>query len=346
MNTLYLYVKQGDYWVNTLEQVMFADFSRLGNKVTIVEEDMSDKLAIFLARRKVTKLTFGLLSGFLGKRYRLGQTLNRLSPEYDRIIVLFLNTSVATVRYPAEVLRKYKERWPNIQYVLFYIDPLSRGAAIYANYLRERSAFDVVYSFDQLDARENGLLFWRTPYSVIPELQEIQPNKDLYFTGVSGGRYSLLHEISVTGTQQGANIEMDVVLLPPDKDFSQSTPTFRLHQPSDLTPYRTVLEKTLEARCILDVVRPNQTGLSLRAYEAVVYNRKLLTNNPSILTFPFYDPRYMRCFRTVDDIDWDWVKEDIPVDYHYSGEFSPVNLLRDAENRFWGSDDGTGSASQ
>ena len=69
------------------------------------------------------------------------------------------------------------------------------------------------------------------------------------------------------------------------------------------------------------------TGLSLRPYEAVCYNRKLLTNNKSILDFPYYDSRYMQYFETVEEIDWDWVKEDIPVDYGYDCKFSPMRLL-------------------
>ena len=31
----------------------------------------------------------------------------------------------------------------------------------------------------------------------------------------------------------------------------------------------------------------------------------------------------------VEDIDWNWVKEDIEVDYHYNGEFSPLRLMED-----------------
>ena len=94
-------------------------------------------------------------------------------------------------------------------------------------------------------------------------------------------------------------------------------------------PYSEALRRTLEAKCILDVVRPNQTGMTLRYYEAVTYNRKLLTNNPSLFSFPYYDERFMQYFEKVEDIDWDWVKEDIEVDYHYNGEFSPLRLMED-----------------
>lgn len=346
--TLYVYVQSEKTWFSTVDGILFSDFFHTDLPVQIVQESSADKLTEFLARRKITKLTFGALSGFLQGRYQLGHLLEKMAGQYDHVIVLFLNFNFASVRYPAEVLQGYRKRWPNIRYVLCYLDLIEYGCSRYANYLRERSVFDAVYTFDQTDAQKYNLIFWRTPYSSISELQCVQPKKDVYFTGTSGGRCTSLHAIFQYGVKHGADIEMDLLLTSPDDvtDFSQSTAKYRLHPYSDIVPYRAVLEKTLEARCILDVVRPNQMGLSLRAYEAVVYNRKLLTNNPSILTFPFYDPRYMRCFETVEDIDWDWVKEDIPVDYHYNGEFSPINLLRDAEKRFWGSDDDTGSVSQ
>ena len=35
----------------------------------------------------------------------------------------------------------------------------------------------------------------------------------------------------------------------------------------------------------------------------------------------------MKVFEKPEDIDWAWVKERIPVDYHYDGRFSPVHLI-------------------
>lgn len=335
---LYIYVQSEESWFSNVISSLWADLFTIDRPVQIVQEKPVDKLTEFLSRRKVTKLTFGALSGFLQGRYQLGRALEEVAGQYDRVIVLFFNFNVSFVRYPAEVLRGYQKRWSNVRYVLCYLDPVSVGCSVYANYLRERSVFDAVYTFDQADAQKYNIIFWRTPYSSVPELRCVQPKMDVYFTGTTAGRGKTIHAVFQSGVEHGADVEMDLIPTLPDDDtdFSQSTEKYRLHPYSDIVPYRTVLEKTLEARCILDVVRPNQTGLSLRAYEAVVYNRKLLTNNPSILTFPFYDPRYMRCFETVADIDWDWVKEDTPVDYHYSGEFSPINLLKDAQERFWG----------
>lgn len=332
---IWVFIQNSNPLTRTLEDALFLELADSQLSICTVQENTSDKLTAFLARRKVVKLTCGMFTGFLAGRYQLGRTLERLAKQYEHVNVLFLNT---TFRYPAGVLKAYKEQSPNIRYVLFYFDNLRNAAANYANYLREHAIFDVVYTFDEWEAKNNGFVFWRTPYSARPELLGRIPRKDMYFSGRSSGRYAILHTLSQAGIGHDAKLEMDVCLTPPDNvnDFSQSSPTFRLHSRGELMTYETVLEKTLEARCILDVVCRPDAGLSLRAYEAVVYNRKLLTNNPSILTFPFYDPRYMHYFQSAEDIDWDWVKEDTAVDYHYNGEFSPVNLLKDAEKRLWG----------
>lgn len=73
---------------------------------------------------------------------------------------------------------------------------------------------------------------------------------------------------------------------------------------------------------------------TVRYYEAVYYNKKLLTNNPSVRDLSFYDPRYMRYFETVDDIDFSGVKEKVPINYHYAGEFSLLHILDKRDTMF------------
>ena len=61
--------------------------------------------------------------------------------------------------------------------------------------------------------------------------------------------------------------------------------------------------ESLESDVLLDITDGGQTALTLRPYEAIVYNKRLLTNNQSILDFEFYDPRYMRYFTEITDED-------------------------------------------
>ena len=71
---------------------------------------------------------------------------------------------------------------------------------------------------------------------------------------------------------------------------------------------------------------------SLRYFEAIVYNKKLLTNNPEVVELPYYDERYMRVFESIEDIDVDWVKAIEKIDYKYKGEFSPLGIIEYIKN--------------
>ena len=56
--------------------------------------------------------------------------------------------------------------------------------------------------------------------------------------------------------------------------------------------------------------------------EAVIYNKRLITKNEEIKELPYYDSRYMQYFEKIEDIDWEWLRTDEKVDYHYKGDFS------------------------
>ena len=90
--------------------------------------------------------------------------------------------------------------------------------------------------------------------------------------------------------------------------------------------YDDMLKKTLKANVILDIVK-GTAPITLRTYEAVVYNKKLLTNNPNILEFKYFDNDNIRYFEKTENIDYTWIKDLRRPNYKYRGEFSPVNIL-------------------
>lgn len=91
--------------------------------------------------------------------------------------------------------------------------------------------------------------------------------------------------------------------------------------------YAEILKHDLASNVILEIVSDGKYGATFRYCEAVVYNIKLLTNNPNIVKYPFYNPRYMKLFSKVEDIDVEWIKKREKVDYHYNGEFSPKSFM-------------------
>ena len=90
----------------------------------------------------------------------------------------------------------------------------------------------------------------------------------------------------------------------------------------------------MNSKCVLEFMQEGQNGATLRYFEAVCYNKKLLTDNPNITEFPYYDSRWMRVFKNVEDIDVNWLKENDEVDYQYKGDFSPVELVAYVQKKF------------
>ena len=53
-------------------------------------------------------------------------------------------------------------------------------------------------------------------------------------------------------------------------------------------PYKDVLNKTFESKCVLELLQEGQTGLTTRSLEALFLGKKLLTNNVAIKERDFY----------------------------------------------------------
>lgn len=320
-----------DYEQNPLFETVFHDLACYENVYCVTEPFDRNLLRRFLKKRKIQKLTKGRLNAGLTKHFAVTKVLSEIANQYEEIFILLTNGAFVASAMPASVLHALRKRYSHVKFALYYYDGVNTGASLLADFVRERFNFDCVYTFEKPDAEKYGFKFWPSPYSVLSDIPVQKVDKDLYFCGRSGNavRRTIYLDVLERCRANSVNTDMDILVLQNQDDYHMFTDMARIHGAGDIIPYPQVLERTLQAKCILDVVLPYHTGLSLRPYEAVCYNRKLLTNNKSILDFPYYDSRYMQYFEKVEDIDWDWVKEDIEVDYHYNGEFSPIHLLED-----------------
>jgi hypothetical protein len=50
-------------------------------------------------------------------------------------------------------------------------------------------------------------------------------------------------------------------------------------------------EYVRRSEILIDIVRPGHAGLSFRFFEALLYRKKMITNNVSVADYDFYDPR-------------------------------------------------------
>ena len=55
--------------------------------------------------------------------------------------------------------------------------------------------------------------------------------------------------------------------------------------------YEANVRHVWDSRCLIEIVQEGQTGITLRALEALVYRKKLITTCQAIANYDFYTPR-------------------------------------------------------
>ena len=218
---------------------------------------------------------------------------------------------------------------PLCHHVIFYlIDSVADNAVAYGRSMDDLLAlfrmFDNVFTYNAADAEQFSdcvqyidIPLWTTNP---PPMRIAPPSADLYFCGRNKNRRDLVASISDRLARAG----MKCSCLLADRENPEASP-------DRWVPYEDTLRGLFDANCVLEVLTKTNAAPTLRFKEAVVYNKKLLTNNPNISALPYYDPRWMRTFQTAEDIDLDWLHAVEPVDYGYQGDYSAQTFLNRVE---------------
>ncbi|MBO5635079.1 MAG: hypothetical protein J5907_06645 [Bacteroidales bacterium] len=95
------------------------------------------------------------------------------------------------------------------------------------------------------------------------------------------GRFDILINLKKSLEREGVEVKLEIL-----KPFAGRAGFYR----EKLIPYRKVIDYVKEADILLDYYIYPETGLSLRAMEALFFGKKLITNNLEILESDFYNP--------------------------------------------------------
>ncbi len=281
-----------------------------------VMKEIKNRILLFIQRihlsrriNRAVSLPFKSIWGFSLDNYRWEENI-----EY---YIIFPKLFPLTPKYLNELRSKH-----NIKYVLSLHDPIDDPIfSSHEKYCMNAMIFDYIFTIDPSDAEKYHFIYEDSHYSVIsnssPKLEY-----DLYFIGQNKNRLNIL--IDLYSRIEKNNITSKYRITGVKKNEQQYSNRILFNQ---RIPYPEVVEEAKKSNCILEVLCDLQTGATLRYYEAICYNKKLLTNNKNVVNLPFYNSEYIHVFEKPEDIDWNWVKERIPVDYHYDGRFSPTHLI-------------------
>lgn len=139
------------------------------------------------------------------------------------------------------------------------------------------------WSFDYADCKKYRLNFNNQFGFIVGNRNEMKnvENTDVFFVGIDKHRYAYLKKIEKVLNEKGINTKFLIVR-------DRSTPK-NSHCLSNMLPYDEVIKEVKQSRCLLDIVKEGQTGVTLRFIEAAFYGKKVITNNKYVLEHPLYD---------------------------------------------------------
>lgn len=235
--------------------------------------------------------------------------------------IIFLNGTLRNY-YPLNYLKKIKQKHKNLKLAMIMYDSLSNKSTKRA--VEKISAFDKVFSFDKGDCEKMGFEYIYSTFSVPHGVSvDGQYKTDAFFIGAAENRLPMLQKTLKKVSEFHKKCEFRIVGVSNEEKKYEEIITY-----NQKLSYEEVLMYSYNTDCLIEVVRPGQTGVSLRTCEAIVFNKKLLTNNKEIKKMPFYNPEYIYVFENEEDIKGEFLLNPINVDYGYDGWFSPMEIIK------------------
>lgn len=224
-----------------------------------------------------------------------------------------------------------RKNYPGCKMVIYLEDIIASRTRNGKNPLRLdfiKKYFDLALSYDKGDCQKYGFLYYPTSYSVfnIDNNPKIA-NSDLFFCGAAKQRYDTVKEIFSQCSQN--HIKCDFIVT----RYGNNPKVAGMNYVPYMLPYSNYLEHMIKSNCLLDVIQSGSRGFTVRVWEALVYGKKLLTNNKEILSSPFYDEHQFCYFEHITDREIRFIKQEDHILPRYREELSPIRLLEYIDNK-------------
>lgn len=167
---------------------------------------------------------------------------------------------------------------------------------------------DIVISYDRIDSETYNIEF--IPQFYWRKFKERQYYKNIYdiiFIGFDRGRLQILKEAENFFKKNNLKTYFYVI-----DEYNKNKDPFLKNK---LLKYEEIIEKTKLSKVILEINQKNQTGLSLRALEATLLGKKLITNNSDIKNYDFYHPNNIQIIDEINDIELNFLKTPLNPEY-------------------------------
>ena len=167
-----------------------------------------------------------------------------------------------------------------------------------------KNEFDYVFTYALFDSKRYDLNYLKLPYSKNNSESSGAEQSDLFFCANAKNRLSAIHEIYKNATQNGLKCIFYVNAV---SENNQKYPA-EIHY-NEFLPYNKVIDYVKNTKCILELLQ-DKNDWTLRESEAIVYDKKLLTNSTRKYHSKSNGQSYYYAFRDVREIDFGFITDD------------------------------------
>ncbi len=224
-----------------------------------------------------------------------------------------------------------RRNYPNVKLVYLFSNIVKITGANTYGYLNDlKSYFDVIFAFDKCDAEKYGFRYSPLVYVGNGELPKTETDVDLFYIGHAkdDNRLNLLLDIYEKAEREGLRCDFHIVGVESAKQKFSDKIKYNKRM-----GYFEALQRINKARCLVDVIQEDSTGLTIKTCESVLYNKKLITTNSAVTSESFYSkdrillydksrPEGLRAF--IESNFNPYTKEDQQI-------FSPYVLFKEIE---------------
>lgn len=231
---------------------------------------------------------------------------------------IFTDTSIRG--YSRAFIERLKTKGVRL-HILFLNPVVSSYETNYAMKLVRQGYFELVYTVDRGDAEKYGFIYTNAVYSK----KEIMPDDNrwkIFYIGIAKNRLHELHSIAEFFQETKSIFYISGV---PETEKKALNNVVYNHPMN----YEDVLQVVAKSDCILEVLQPGQKGFTFRTYEALCYDKKLITNNQDIKNQSFYDSKFIKVYTNIDSSFLEFISNGEMPNYNYKGEYSPIKLYKD-----------------
>lgn len=220
-----------------------------------------------------------------------------------------------------------KKKFPNSYHVVYLID-IHAARSLNLSYLK--NVYDEIFIFDKEEAKRLNINYYPllcSKYDCLIKNENLY--SDIVFVGQAKDRLNELFKLFEKLSQYGLKCKFYISGVEKEKQKYKDQITYG----EFLSPEK-AFEYLYNSQCVLELKVGDCTSYSNRILEAISYNKKILTNNPYVKENKYYNPAYIQIYDNIENIDKNFFFTDVSINYHYKGDYSPVNFLAEIEKAY------------